>query len=757
MTDEDKDLKIGSPKDYAGGVPAVTSSLAHMKTYTGLVRGLFGLGKMNQKKGFDCPGCAWPDPDHHRSPLGEYCENGVKAFAEEATTRRLKPQFFKDHSLDELATKTDFWLGKRGRITQPFYKSKSSRTYEPISWEEAYSKIGNQIKKSEPDKCVFYTSGRASNEAAFAYQLMVRKLGTNNLPDCSNMCHESSGAALSRAIGIGKGTVTIDDIETAKVIIIFGQNPGTNHPRMLSSLRQASLKGAHIVAVNPLKEAGLLNFRHPQEPQDLIKEPIAIASEYLQIPINGDMALIRGLSKALLEQYPKGLDQEFIEGSCQGFQEYKGAVDNTSWQDIHKICQVDEETIKKLAQRIISTKSLVSCWAMGLTQHKNAVATIREIANLHLLGGLVGKAGSGLCPVRGHSNVQGDRTMGIWEKPPEAFLKSLEDTFGFEAPRHHGFDVVEAVEAMLEGKVDVFFALGGNIVSAGPDTKKMAEAMSKVKLTVQVSTKLNRSHLDCGEEAIILPCLGRTEADRTGGKPQFVTVENSMGIVHSSQGPLAPASKHLKSEVDIVCSVAAEALSEASPWDGYRQDYNLIRDDIARVIPGFEDFNQRIQKPEGFYLPNPPRDERRFATPSGKAHFSHDPLTAVSPSQGRLGLMTIRSHDQFNTTIYGLHDRYRGITSGRRVIFINQADRQRLNLGEGAMVDIDSHFEGQTRSVTSFKLVDYDIPEGCTAAYFPETNPLVPLASRADISQTPTSKFVEISLRPTSTSTSTST
>jgi len=739
-------LDLKAPSESAGGVPAVISSLKHVFGEMGVWRSLSTLNQMNQKGGFDCMSCAWPDPDGERSHLGEYCENGAKAVADEATTKKVTPEFFAQHSIAELSHQSDFWLNKQGRLTHPMVLKQGASHYEPIAWDEAFALLAQELKALDsPHEALFYTSGRTSNEAAFLYQLFVRMFGTNNLPDCSNMCHESSGTALSETIGIGKGTVTLEDFDKAQVIIVIGQNPGTNHPRMLTALQQAKRQGAKIITINPLPEAGLIRFKYPQEFAGIVGKGTALTDVFLQVRINGDVAVLKGLMKGIVEA--NALDYEFI-AKTEGFGEFIEALRSASWDEIVTNSGVAKSEIQQAVQILCKSTATITCWAMGLTQHKNAVATIQEIVNLALLQGNIGKPGAGLCPVRGHSNVQGDRTMGIWEKPKPQFLDALKREFHFEPPREHGFDTVEAIKAMHEGRATVFFAMGGNFLSATPDTEFTAEALRRCSLTAHVATKLNRSHLITGKQALILPCLGRTEVDVQARGAQFVSTENSMGVVQSSQGVNKAASEYLLSEPMIVAKLAQAVLGNRSSmnWDEFVADYDHIRAAIERTIPGFENYNARVRQPGGFYLPNGPR-EGRFPTPSGKAHFTVHPIPSHELQNGELVMMTIRSHDQFNTTIYGLDDRYRGIFNERRVVMMNATDMAELGFAAGDVVDLVGVYNGETRIAHKFIVVAYDIPRRCCATYFPEANVLVPIDSVAEKSNTPVSKYVVIRLR----------
>ena len=746
------DLAVESPKAKAVGAPAVINSLRHVRQQAGAARGGRALFRLNQKGGFDCPSCAWPDPDHERSRF-EFCENGAKAVATEATRKRVDRDFFARYSVEELAGQSDYWLNDAGRLTEPMLLEEGGTHYRPVSWDEAFAVLAEELRGCDPHEAIFYTSGRTSNEAAFLYQLFVRQYGTNNLPDCSNMCHESSGAALSQTIGIGKGTVTLEDIETTDCLLILGQNPGTNHPRMLTSLEKTVQRGGKIVSVNPLEETGLRAFSHPQKVSGMLGKATPLATLHLPVRLNGDLAFLKGMIKCVLEAEERRpgrvVDRAFVEEFTQGYEAMAAAARAVPWSEIEEGSGLRETQIREAASLFLEAKDSITCWAMGLTQHRNAVATIREIVNLHLLTGRIGRPRSGVCPVRGHSNVQGDRTMGIWEKMPEKFLARLDEEFGFRSPREHGYDTVDSIAAMHAGRGKVFFGMGGNFLSASPDTHYTAAALRRCRLTAQVSTKLNRAHLVTGTRALILPCLGRTERDEQAGGTQFVTVENSMAIVHSSEGRLEPASEHLLSEIAIVCRMARATLGpdHPVPWEEFAADYDRIRDRIERVVPGFEDFNRRARQPGGFYLPNGVK-ERRFHTASGKAEFTVNQLDPIRLEEGQLLLQTLRSHDQFNTTVYGNDDRYRGIHNERRVLFLNPEDMAERGLVAEQPVDITSHWEGETRTAELFLAIPYDQPRGCAAAYYPEANVLVPLQSRAAISQTPTSKSVIITVRP---------
>ncbi|HRW38726.1 MAG: FdhF/YdeP family oxidoreductase [Acidimicrobiales bacterium] len=752
----ERDLRVGAPKAAAAGLPGVLAGLGHARRQLGASRSAKTFLKLNQPDGFDCPGCAWPDPNHTSS--FEFCENGMKAIAEEATVRRVDAAFFARHDVDDLARRSDWWLGQQGRLTEPMHRAEGDRHYRPISWDDAFGVVADALAASgDPDRAVFYTSGRTSNEAAFLYQLFVRKLGTNNLPDCSNMCHESSGVALTQAIGIGKGSVTLDDVHEAELIVVVGQNPGTNHPRMLTALEEAKRRGAAIVAVNPLPEAGLIRFKNPQRPTGVLGRGTELADEFVQVKVGADLALFQWWNRRLVElDDERGgtvLDHAFLAERCEGADELVAHLRGLDADELLAATGVDAGTAERVAQLLAGRDRIIVCWAMGITQHRQAVPTIREIANTVLLRGSIGRPGSGLCPVRGHSNVQGDRTMGIYEKPAEAFLDALAAEFGFAPPREPGHDTVDSIGAMDRGEVDVFFALGGNFLAAAPDTEVTARALGRCALTVQVSTKLNRSHVVGGRASLILPCLGRTERDVVGGVPQKVTVEDSMSMVHASVGTLEPASPHLRSEVAIVAGLARRVLGpdDDVPWEELAADHGAIRDRIEAVVPGFTAFNERIEIPGGFALPHPPRDAREFRTPDGRAHLACNRFEPEAVPAGRLLLQTIRSHDQFNTTIYGLDDRYRGIHQGRRVLFAHADDLHELGFVDGEVVDVVSEWRDEPdRRAERFRLVAYDVARGTCAAYFPEANVLVPLGSVAEQSNTPTSKAVVVRLeRPT--------
>ncbi|MFC5578833.1 FdhF/YdeP family oxidoreductase [Lysobacter niabensis] len=735
----------------AGGWDALKSSWHALREQQVVMKGAGTLLRTNQPTGFDCPGCAWPDRNAHST--FEFCENGVKAVANEATSKRVTRDFFAAHTVAELAHHDDHFLEAQGRLTEPMAYDAASDRYVAIGWDDAFARIAAALNAlASPDEAIFYTSGRASNEAAFLYQLFVREFGTNNLPDCSNMCHEPSGVALTEQLGSGKGSVLLEDFEHAQAIFIFGQNPGTNHPRMLGELRDAARRGCRIVAFNPLRERGLERFANPQKPADMLPggQGVRIASDYFQPRIGGDLAVAMAMAKGVLER--DAIDRDFIAAHTRGFDAFAASVQAAPWSGLERESGLARTQLEQAAQVYIDSDATIVCWGMGITQHHRSVATIQMLGNLLLMRGNVGKPGAGPCPVRGHSNVQGDRTMGIYEKPADAFLDKLGAEFAFAPPRAHGFDTLDAIAAMRDGRGKVFFALGGNFATATPDTAQTQAALRNCDLTVHVSTKLNRSHLVHGRAALILPCLGRTEIDLQAAGPQAVTVEDSMSMVHLSAGMNPPASEQLLSEPAIIARLAAATLPHSrTPWLALVEDYDRIRERIARVVDGFEDFNARVRTAGGFHLHHPNR-ERAFPTRDGRAQFVVHPLTAATGMEDApLTLMTVRSHDQYNTTVYGLDDRYRGVHGLRRVCFISREDLQRHGFGDGELVDIVSVWNEaggvREREVHGFRLVEYDIPPGCLAAYFPETNPLVPLDSYAERARTPASKSIPVRLR----------
>ena len=738
----------------AAGWGAMLSTARQIVRNRGVVRNTLSLFKLNQTDGFDCPGCAWPEPKDP-SRFAEYCENGVKAVTFETTAKRVTPAFFAENPVGRLREKDHQWLENQGRLTHPMRYNRATDKYEPVTWDEAFALIGSHLKAlGTPDKAIFYTSGRTSNEAAFLYQLFARRFGTNNLPDCSNMCHESSGAALTPTIGVGKGTVTLDDFEEADAIFVIGQNPGTNHPRMLTELERAAERGAKVVTFNPLKEPGLVNFIHPKHAVRMaLGRGTAISTHYYQVTVGGDLAALTGICKHVLELEAadpgKVLDHTFIQAHTDGFEAFADIVRVTDWETIEQQSGLTRDQLREAAEVYVKAKKVIACWAMGLTQHKHAVATIQTVLNMLMLRGNIGRPGAGACPVRGHSNVQGDRTMGIIERPASWFLDSLKKVFGFDPPARHGHDVVGAITAMADGSATVFVGMGGNFAAATPDTEFTEAALTRCALTVHVSTKLNRSHLVPGKDALILPCLGRSEVDVQASGPQKVTVEDSMSMVHASQGKNPPASDHLKSEVAIVCGMAKATLPTGGiDWDAFAADYCSVRAKIAETLPKwFADFERRIETPGGFYLGNAARD-RQWNTPTGKARFTAHRVPDMSLPAGQLRLMTIRSHDQFNTTVYENHDRYRGVHGTRMVVFLHPADIAERGLKDGDTIDLHSHTreDGLTRTARGFRAVAYDIPRGCAAAYFPETNGLVSKDSFADVSRTPLSKFIPVTI-----------
>ncbi len=756
------DLEVSEMKSTAGGLTTIRQSLEYAYGEMGVRRGTKTLLRLNQKGGIDCQSCAWADPDERT--VAEFCENGAKALADEATTKTIDAEFFQKHSVVELARQSDQWLNAQGRITEPMFLSENATHYAPVTWENAFLLLAEELNSlASPDEAIFYTSGRTSNEAAFLYQLFVRQFGTNNLPDCSNMCHESTSVALSETIGLGKATVRLEDLENTDLIVIIGQNPGTNAPRMMSSLQTAKQNGAKIIAINPLSEAGLMNFVQPN-PQHYLNPlmfpfeifgnmPTKLTDLHLPVRIGGDMAVLKGVMKVLLEkekQNPSSVfDREFIDEKTEGFDEFIENLETISWQNILEESGLPREQIVEAAEMYLNANRVVTCWAMGVTQHRHAVATIRDIVNLHLLRGQVGRQGAGLCPVRGHSNVQGDRTMGIWEKMNPKFRAGLEKEFNFKTPEKDGYDTVDSIRAMHDGLAKVFFAMGGNFLSATPDTNFTADALRRCDLTAQVITKLNRTALVTGKKSLILPCLGRSEKDFQAGAEQFVSTENTMLQVQMSKGILQPASENLRSETWIVGELARAVLGERTTVDWKRMiaNYDEIRDSISRVVDGFENYNEKIRSDGGFYLPNKPRNGE-FPTETSKAKFFACELPQIRLKDGELMMTTVRAHDQFNTTIYKPNDRYRGIKGSRRVIFMNAADISERNLRAGQVVDLTSYFDDGMRRAARFIVVPYPIPLRCTATYFPETNVLVPHGSVAEKSNCPTSKLTIITIAP---------
>lgn len=749
------DLKLTHVEKAAAGVPAVMAAFSDLFEEKTPVRGMRALFKMNQMGGFDCPSCAWPDPDDERSVLGEYCENGAKALAEEATTKRVTPEFFKQNSVYDLAKLDDYQIGKMGRLTDPMYLAPGATHYEPISWDNAFKKIAEHFNALEsPDEAAFYTSGRTSNEASFVYQLFAKELGTNNMPDCSNMCHETSGSALRPTIGIGKGTVTLEDFYDAEVIIIIGQNPGTNAPRMMSALAKGKKNGAKIIAINPLPEAGLMGFINPQSVKEILTGGVQLADLYLPVKINGDMALLKALELLLIEFENKNpgkvFDEGFIKDKTVGYEDFMKQFDHYKLDELADLSGVAKEALYQAAEMIAFKKRIIISWGMGLTQQPNGVDMIREILNILLLKGSIGKPGAGVCPVRGHSNVQGNRTMMIDEKPTEEQLDRLENFYGFKVPRKHGYDVVRAIKAIHEEKIKVMFCMGGNFISATPDTTYTANALRKLNLLVCVSTKLNRGHLVHGKEALILPTYGRSDKDIVNGEIQIITTENSMGVVQSSKGMLDAVSDNLINETQIVCRMAMATLGDRSVvnWQRFHDSYDAVRDDIEQCIPGFTDYNVRARQKGGFYLPNAARDEQSFSKElGGRAPFTLTEIPDNTLASDEYMMATTRTHDQFNTTIYGLDDRYRGIKNERRVIFMNQKDIDKAGFKAGDKVDLYNYDDGIERVAPLFIIVSYQIPEKNTVTYFPETNVLVSVNNVVKESNMPASKYVKIKIK----------
>ena len=753
---EPKAARVRVRHKAAAGIPAIVSTMKYGLRAMGPVRSLRAFLAVNKHDGFDCQSCAWPSPD--KPKLAEFCENGAKAISDELTHRTIGPAFFAAHSLDELRAQSDHWLNAQGRISYPMVLRAGGDRYEPISWDDAFALLASELHAlASPNEAVFYTSGKTCNEAAFLFQLFARQYGTNNLPDCSNMCHESSGLALTETIGIGKGTVKLDDFERCDTILIIGNNPGTNHPRMLTSLEAAKHKGATIVAINPMPETGLLRVINPN-PQDysnplklvpaLLGSGTALADLHVPVRVNGDAALLQGVMKSLLERdeaSPGIVDRAFIAEHTSGFEAFAAGVAGSTWEEIVERSGVDRATIEKTADIVARAKRMIICWCLGLTQHRNGVENVEQVINLLLLGGHIGREGAGPCCVRGHSNVQGDRTMGIWEQPREAFLEALDRELGIRAPRERGYDSTECLHAMHDGRAKVFFGISGNLLSASPDTHYAAEAFSRCNLVAYVSTKLNRNHLVTGKQALILPCIGRAEREIQGGQLQISSAEDSMGIVNPTRGSFDPISEHILSDVEILVRLAAVTFGDESPvdWKALLQQ-DRVREHIERVIPGFEDFNARLRKGP-FYLPNGAR-ERKFHTSDGKAHFTVCSLPDHALGPKELLMTTVRSHDQFNTTIYGLDDRYRGIFGGRRVILLNEDDMRELGVTAGEWVDITSHFEGEQRVAPRFKVVPYPIARKSAATYYPEANVLVPVRSVANRSNQPAHKCVRITL-----------
>ncbi|TWT95545.1 FdhF/YdeP family oxidoreductase [Neorhodopirellula pilleata] len=755
-TEKDGQLKQTPVKTKGTGLSAVVSSFKYAIGEAGLMRGTLPMLQVNQKDGFDCPGCAWPDPDGHRSAF-EFCENGAKAIAHESDRRRVTRDFFERYSVSEMSRHSDYWLEQQGRLTEPMVLREGATHYTPISWDDAYALIADELGKLDsPDEACFYTSGKATNEAAFVFQTMVRAFGTNNLPDCSNMCHESSGRAMTRMFGNGKGTVLLEDFKEAELVFVVGQNPGTNHPRQLSALQQSKRAGAKIITVNPLPEAGLMGFMNPQEVGGMLGIATQLTDVFLQVKINGDIALFKGIMKQLVEwDDAEGggiIDREFVQQHTVELEPLLESLRAASWDEIARRSGISRDQISETATLVREREKIVICWCLGVTQHLNGTQNVQEFLNLLLLRGAIGKPGAGACCVRGHSNVQGDRTMGVWEQPKREFLDRMQAAFGFDPPRHHGYDSQRAAIAMHEGKLKVFVSLGGNFLMAMPDTRYGGEGLQQTELTVRIGTKLNRADLVTGKQSLILPCLGRTESDvridADGTKrEQISSTENSMGVVQRSTGRFAPASKDLLNETEILCRIAHAIVGDrvGIDWLAWANDYDRIRDAIAKVIPGFEDYNRKVRQDGGFYLPNGPR-QRQFPTPQGKAVFTVNPIPREEVGPGEFAMTTVRSHDQFNTTIYGPHDRYRGIYNARQVVMMNEADMVELGLKPQQPVHVTSCFEGNIRRVCGFKVVPYPIPRQCLAMYYPEANPLIPMERTDEFSNCPSFKLTVVTV-----------
>lgn len=745
-------LKHNQPKIYAGGMDAVLNSLSYLYKETGISKSRKIISNLNQVCGFECPGCAWPNPDKHRSRF-DFCENGAKNVSAEATTNKVSTEFFKNWSVQDLLMTSGYWLEQQGRLTEPMYLEKDATHYRPISWEDAFNVVAEELNLlNNPDEAVFYASGRTSNEAAFVYQLFARSFGTNNLPNSANLCHEPSGKALSISLGFGKSSVTLNDFPKADCIFLFGHNPGSNHPRMLSTLQSAVRKGCKIIAVNPMPEASLIGFANPQEASTYLGKQTKLAHLYIQPVINGDLALVRGIAKAIFEEDErtgKILDYSFINEYTSGFEDYRKLVLSTSWDLLVSNSGVDKKQIIEAAEIYKNANNTISTWCLGITHHKNSIKTIREIINLILLKGNIGRPGAGVCPVRGHSNIQGLRTSGVGENMPLPFLESLDREFNINVPKTPGMSVVPAIKSMSEGKVKVLISLGGNLASAVPDTEYTEQALSKCNLTVMISTKLNRSHFITGKRALILPCLSRTDEDFRQGVRQYSTVEDAMCKIGFTQGCLTPCSPNLKSEVSIISGMAAASLKNYSniDWLRFEKDNAYIRLKMSQTIPSYKELKKLNPSTQGYYLDNPLRN-RVFKTSDSKAQFSDYPLEMVAPESGELLLMTIRSHDQFNTSVFGLNDRYRGISNERRVLFMNNEDMIERNIVPEQIVEITSNYDNKLRKLEGYYAIPYPIRQGCAAAYFPETNILTSINNICLMTNTPAYKSVRVNVNP---------
>ncbi|BBG60715.1 oxidoreductase alpha (molybdopterin) subunit [Providencia rustigianii DSM 4541] len=750
-------------EDYTGpaaGWGAVKAVAEAIREQMEIVPDIITMFEMNKPQGFDCPGCAWPDPKHSAS--FDVCENGAKAMAWEATAKKTTPEFFAKHTVSELLTWADYDLENEGRLTHPMKYNAQTDHYEPIEWNDAFNQIGQLLSHyPDPNSVEFYTSGRTSNEAAFLYQLFAREYGTNNFPDCSNMCHEPTSVGLAAAIGVGKGTVLLEDFDKADLVICIGHNPGTNHPRMLSSLREISKRGAKIIAINPLRERGLERFTYPQDPIEMLTlESTPLAEHYYKVRIGGDTALMKGIMRVIIELHDaavaKGqapiLDNEFIQNHTVGFDALKHDILSTRWEDILSISGVTQSEIEQIAQLYIEAKSTIICYGMGITQHQHGTQNIQQLVNLLLLKGNIGRDGAGICPLRGHSNVQGDRTVGITEKPSQAFLDKIEQRFGFKPPAAFGHAAVASLQAISQGSARALICMGGNLAVAMPDKDACYSGMKKLDLAVHIGTKLNRSHLLTSKNTFLFPVLGRTEKDIQKSGPQSITVEDSMSMVHASHGKLKPASPHLKSECAIVAGLAKATLPHTKvEWDEFIDDYDKIRDAMEAILPGFEDYNARIRVPGGFHLTNA-ASQRKWLTSSGKANFMttkgviEDPKSAI---HSELILATLRSHDQYNTTIYGMNDRYRGVFGQRDVMFISEAQAKKQNLSAGDRVNIialDNEQKRTNRRLDNLKVVIYDMADRCVATYFPEANNLIALDNFDPQSGIPAYKNIPILL-----------
>jgi molybdopterin-dependent oxidoreductase alpha subunit len=740
----------GSP---AGGWGAVRATAKAVREQMDVHVAPLLLLRTNKPDGFDCPGCAWPDKDH--TSTFQFCENGAKAVTWEATRRRVTLDFFNAHTVTSLLEWTDLQLESEGRLTHPVAYDSATDTYQAISWEAAFARIGAALRAlPDPNMAEFYTSGRTSNEAAFLYQIFVREYGTNNFPDCSNMCHEATSAGLPESIGIGKGTVSLDDFDLCDLIISIGHNPGTNHPRMMGTLHECSRRGVPIIVLNPLKERALERFADPQNALEMSTlGSTRIASSYYQVKVGGDAAALTGIMKALLatddaaDSTAKVLDHEFIDTHTNGFETLATSLRAAEWNDIESRSGLKRSDLETIAAAYARSNATIVSYGMGITQHVSGTSNVQQLANLLLLRGNIGKPGAGICPLRGHSNVQGDRTVGIYEKPSAWMLENIERTFGFKPPSAHGHDAVAAMEAMLDGRSKVFVGLGGNLAVALPDPQQCRKAMRNLDLAVHIATKLNRGHLLIGKDSIILPCLGRTEQDIQACGPQSVTVEDSMSMVHASRGKLPPASGYLLSEPVIVARMARATLPDSKvPWEELVDDYDRIRDCIESVFPSFEDYNERIRQPGGFRLPLY-ATERIWKTPSGRAEFLLPQAPVAASGTDALVLTTIRSHDQYNTTIYGNDDRYRGVFGRRDVVFMNEEDLAANGLQHGDVVDITTALPAfEHLRLNGFTVVAYEIARGSVAAYYPEANCLVPLSYRDKQSGTPAYKSIPVKI-----------